>query len=64
MSIYLEADDNENLTLAKIRSSSSLQELDNFVLDEFRKKVKFYPPIINGKLYPISDTTNLAFFKR
>ncbi|MDA3556680.1 TonB family protein [Acinetobacter sp. AOR15_HL] len=60
MSIYSEADDNGNITVAKIQKSTGLQELDNFVLDEFRKKAKFFPLIINGKSYPISDTTNLT----
>lgn len=63
MSIYSEADDNGNIKLAKIRRSTGLKELDNFVLDEFLKKAKFFPLIINGKPYPISDTTNLTLTK-
>lgn len=63
LSIYSEADDNGNITVAKIRKSTGLQELDNLVLDEFRKKAKFFPLIINGKPYPISDTTNLTLTK-
>lgn len=63
LSIYSEADDNGNIKLAKIRRSTGLQELDNFVLDEFLKKAKFFPLIINGKPYPISDTTNLTLTK-
>jgi hypothetical protein len=31
--------------------------------DEFLKKAKFFPLIINGKPYPISDTTNLTLTK-
>ena len=63
ISIYSEADDVGNLTLAKIQSSCGLQELDEFVVEEFRKQAKFYPLIINGKPYPISDTTNYIFSK-
>lgn len=63
ISIYSEADDLGNLTLAKIQSSSGLQELDDFVLQEFRKQAKFYPLIVNGKPYPINDTTNYTFSK-
>ncbi|CAI3114442.1 hypothetical protein MWMV8_MWMV8_02905 [Acinetobacter calcoaceticus] len=37
MGIYSEADNLRNLTLTKIHSSSGFQELDEFVLEEFRK---------------------------
>lgn len=63
MSIYSDADDNESIKVVKILRSSGLQELDNLVLDGFRKKAKFFPLMINGKSYPISDTTNLTLTK-
>lgn len=61
ITIYSEADNNGNITLAKIKSSSGVPELDNYVLEEFRKKAQFYPLIVNGSPYPIRDTSQFIF---
>ncbi|MCG5790305.1 energy transducer TonB family protein [Acinetobacter baumannii] len=55
ITIYSEADKNGNLTLAKIKRSSGVPELDTYVLEEFRKKAQFYPLIVNGSPYPIRE---------
>ncbi|ESK54349.1 hypothetical protein [Acinetobacter tjernbergiae] len=61
ITIYSEADNNGNLTIAKIEKSSGLTELDNYVLNEFRKQAKFLPLIINGKPYPITKSEIFYF---
>lgn len=63
INIYFEADEDGKLTLAKIQRSSGYQELDDFVLDEFRKQAKFYPLVVNGKSYPIRDNVDLEVSK-
>ncbi|MFV5376511.1 TonB family protein [Acinetobacter calcoaceticus] len=63
INIYFEADEHGTLTLAKIQRGSGYQELDDFVLDEFRKQAKFYPLVVNGKSYPIRDNVDLEVSK-
>lgn len=59
--IYAEADDNGNLTKSEIRMSSGLPELDDYALNEYRKQVKFYPLIINGKPHSMHTTMYYRF---
>ncbi|MFI8146493.1 TonB family protein [Acinetobacter sp. ABJ_C5_2] len=61
VTIYSEADNNGNITLAQIKSGSGVPELDTYVLEEFRKKALFYPLIVNGSPYPIRDTSQFIF---
>lgn len=61
VSIFTEADVNGTLTRAEIQKSSGLIKLDNFVLNEFRKRAKFFPLNVNGKPYPIRKTVAYNF---
>lgn len=61
VSIFTEADVNGTLTRAEIQKSSGLIKLDNFVLDEFRERAKFFPLNVNGKPYPIRKTLTYNF---
>lgn len=61
VSIFTEADVNGTLTRAEIQKSSGLIKLDNFVLDEFRERAKFFPLNVNGKPYPIRKTVAYNF---
>ncbi|MEB3767637.1 TonB family protein [Acinetobacter sp. MD2] len=61
MTLYATADDNGNINQAKIIKSSGVAELDEYVLQEYRQKVKFHPLIINGKPYPIEVTRSFIF---
>lgn len=61
ITIYSEADDHGRITIAEIKKSSGLPELDQKVLSEFRKQAKFYPLIINGSPYPIREETQYVF---
>lgn len=61
VSIFTEADVNGTLTRAVIQKSSGLIKLDNFVLDEFRERAKFFPLNVNGKPYPIRKTVAYNF---
>jgi Gram-negative bacterial tonB protein. len=61
VSIFTEADVNGTLTRSEIQKSSGLIKLDNFVLDEFRERAKFFPLNVNGKPYPIRKTVAYNF---
>ena len=61
VSIFTEADVNGTLTRAEIQKSSGLIKLDNFVLDEFRERAKFFPLNVNGKPCPIRKTVAYNF---
>lgn len=61
VSIFTEADVNGILTRSEIQKSSGLIKLDNFVLDEFRERAKFFPLNVNGKPYPIRKTVAYNF---
>uniref|UniRef100_UPI00300A861D energy transducer TonB n=1 Tax=Acinetobacter calcoaceticus TaxID=471 RepID=UPI00300A861D len=61
ISLFTEADENGTITRAEIQKSSGLIKLDNFVLDEFRKRAKFFPLNVNGKPYPIRKTVTYYF---
>ncbi|MGU3310471.1 energy transducer TonB [Acinetobacter sp. M5A5_2a] len=61
VSIFTEADVNGTLTRSEIQKSSGLIKLDNFVLDEFRERAKFFPLNVNGKAYPIRKTVAYNF---
>jgi len=61
VSIFTEADVNGTLTRSEIQKSSGLIKLDNLVLDEFRKRAKFFPLNVNGKPYPIRKTVAYNF---
>lgn len=61
VSILTEADVNGTLTRTEIQKSSGLIKLDNFVLDEFRERAKFFPLNVNGKPYPIRKTVAYNF---
>ncbi|UGQ24623.1 energy transducer TonB [Acinetobacter calcoaceticus] len=52
---------NGTLTRAEIQKSSGLIKLDNFVLNEFRKRAKGFPVNVNGKPYPIRKTLTYNF---
>lgn len=61
VSIFTEADVKGTLTRSEIQKSSGLIKLDNFVLDEFRERAKFFPLNVNGKPYPIRKTVAYNF---
>ncbi len=61
VSIFTEADVSGTLTRAEIQKSSGLIKLDNFVLDEFRERAKFFPLNVNEKPYPIRKTVAYNF---
>lgn len=61
VSIFTEADVNGTLTRSEIQKSSGLIKLDNLVLDEFRKRAKFFPLNVNGKPYAIRKTVAYNF---
>ncbi|MEB3753369.1 TonB family protein [Acinetobacter sp. MD2(2019)] len=63
MTLYATADNNGNINQATIIKSSGVAELDEYVLQEYRQKVKFHPLIINGKPYPIQVTQDFTFSK-
>lgn len=59
--IYSEADENGNVTKAEVSKSSAIPELDAYVLSEFKRQAKFKPLSVNGKPYPITNTSSFYF---
>ena len=59
--IKFKAYENGYVQYAAVIESSGLPELDDYALNEYRKQVKFYPLIINGKPHSMHTTMYYRF---
>ncbi len=62
--IYSEADENGNIIKPEIYKSSSVSELDEYVLSEYKRQTKFKPLSINGQSIPITDLSWFYFSEK
>ncbi|WP_353172470.1 TonB family protein [Acinetobacter rudis] len=62
--IYAEADENGNITKAEVYKSSRVPELDEYVLSEYKRQVKFKPLSVNGQSIPITDLSWFYFSEK